>query len=215
MAKINYQLSMKSILSYLSSSLAFALLLTSCGPPMDVYLRNDTAAKLACQAPRPSAPVKVFVRGQVEWNGKSASIANGYFTGRLKSTISKINGFTIVPEKEADLVVQVKRNNKYDISAMQRATNAVVRHEVAGTAVSNDYDHWFTITSPRGSWSGNVPHGLFFVMGDASAVKVDGFHYGYGDGQGKIASLVLADETMLSQVVVYALLQAQKAGCYK
>jgi hypothetical protein len=195
--------------------LLIASLLASCAPPMDLVLKQSASQKLACERPKPASAIKVFVRGEVEWNGKSASIANGYFTKRLKNVISGLDGFSLVPENEADLKIIVKRNNKFNLDEISRAATSVARKEVPAATANNDYDQWFVINGSGKTWSGNVPHGLIFIYGDPNAIKADGLLYGVGKNEGTFKSLVSADEAMLTQVVIYALKQAQLAGCYR
>jgi hypothetical protein len=192
-----------------------ASLLSSCMPPMEVMAKNSAMRNLACAKPIPESPVKVYIRGEVQWNGKNRPIANGYFSKRLRNTVSSLEGFSVVPEREADLKIHVKRNNKYDRREMNNAVKAVQSGAASMGVVENDYDQLFTITGPNRKWSGNVPHGIYFIVGDESQANIDGFDLNIGANHGMIKSLFLADEFMLTQVVTYALKQAQLAGCFR
>jgi hypothetical protein len=171
---------------------------------------------MAKSAPVHALPIKVYVSGDVSWAGKPAPIANGYFKQRLKNVFKTIPGYKLTAKNSADLVIHVKRNNKFIRREMMDKVNKVARRQSLCETSPNLYDHTFKITGPKGVWEGNVPHKIMFVYGDIKYASEIGQSFKAGE-EGKfleISDLVMADEAMLSQVVIHALSQAHSSGIF-
>lgn len=198
---------------------AFTFLQSSCSPlPLAAIIDSSQTKKLAAPVPSPSKPVNASVTCDVSWGGKPAPIANGYFKKRIINSLSTIPGFLVTKDSESTLKIHVSRNNKWDSKSMSQKTRKVVNKESSGEAVVNNYDHYFTISGNGKQWSGNVPHTIYMVIGDVTSTGVQGLIFsGTNETSGgtlNTMELVQGDEAMLKQVIIYALYQARKAGCY-
>lgn len=200
--------------------LAMAIM-PSCMPFKTVSVIDPSISRsMPKELPKVSKTTKVFISGDVSWGGKPAPIANGYFKKRLKNVIQASTGYEYAKEKEADLIVYVKRNNKFDKADIQRKINRLIRKQSNCEIVANMYDHVITINGSGKSWSGNVPHTVHMVMGDGRQSSVVGqSNTMHRQGASILTALewddaVAADEAMIRQVLGKAFLKAKQAGCY-
>jgi hypothetical protein len=199
-----------------------SLLASSCSPvPMSVIVNPVTSKKIAAPIPVPNHPIKTYVTGDVSWGGKPApfGIANGYFKSRLTNSLNTIPGFTFTKESEAELIIHVSRNNKMDSGEMNAKIRKVISKESTGEAITNNYDHFFKIDGNGKEWSGNVAHGMYFIVGDPSAPGIIGEVYSgttseHG-GAPNFSETIKGEEAMMRQILIFALDQAKKKGCFK
>lgn len=207
----------KSLLGLLGAG-SLAFLACSCVSPIKQTIVIDPAiaATMPPAPPGVTHTVKVSISGDVSWGGKSAPIANGYFRKRLKNVVTSLPGYELTKESDADLVIYVKRNNKFNKNEAREKALKVARKQSAGETVPNLYDHVFTVKGPKGSWSGNVPHTVYFLYGDSRVSPVVGQNYIGAEHGGGLQwdDLVAGDEAMLRQVVCKALAEAKSQGCY-
>jgi hypothetical protein len=194
-----------------------SLLLASCAlPPMSAVIDPNASKKLASNEPRPSNPIKTHVVCDVSWGGEPAPLAKGYFTKRLTNALASISGFVPSTEKEADLVIKVSRNNKWNKAEMNEKVKRVTSKQTDGEAILNKYDHFFQISGQGKTWSGNVPHQLYLVVGNTTSTNVTGQIYsGTSGGVLDFKEMTQCDEAMIREVLVYALNQAKRSGCFR
>ena len=212
-------LKMHSSSLFKAAAILFVIIgLPSCVSPVKqtCIIDSSIAATMAKSAPVQALPIKVYVSGDVSWAGKPAPIANGYFKQRLKNVFKTIPGYTLTSKSSADLVIHVKRNNKFMRKEMMEKAIKVAKRQSLCETSPNLYDHIFKITGPKGVWEGNVPHKIMFVYGDIKYASDIGQSFkGAEEGNFlEISDLVMADEAMLSQVVIHALSQAHASGIF-
>ncbi len=102
---------------------------------------------------------------------------------------------------------------------MNSKLRRVISKESTGEAIANNYDHFFKITGNGKEWSGNVAHGLYMVVGDLSAPGVVGQIYnattGPSGGGINYSEVIKGEEAMVREILISALDQAKKKGCFK
>ena len=200
--------------------IAAAAVFPSCMPFKQVVVIDPEISKSMPKAlPEVEKTTKVYITGDVSWGGKPAPIANGYFKKRLKNVINSSPSYEYSNEKDADLVVYVKRNNKFDKADMKLKVNRLITKQSNCEVVPNLYDHVCTITGSGKSWSGNVPHTAHMILGDGKQSSLVGESYtgsqsGFAPTAIEWDDLVAADEALLKQVLGKAFASAKKAGCY-
>jgi hypothetical protein len=201
----------KKLITVVACSFLFA----SCTPPMSAVIDQSSSKKIAAKDPVSKQTTKVYVECDVSWGGEPAPIARGYFTKRVTNALITIPGFTLSDKENSVLMIKISRNNKWDKSEMNEKLKRVISKQSDGEAIVNKYDHFFHITGQGRTWSGNIPHQIYMVVGNTTSSNVAGQIYtGSSGALLDFKELTQGDEAMIREVLVFALNQAKNSGCF-
>ncbi len=178
---------------------------------MTYVIDKTKSDKLFSEIPTFSKPLKIHVTATERLNGDAIVFGNSYLESCMKKSIKTIPGLMISNVKDADIRMTVYRNGAVDMKDMNNKINRVMKGYSQCEVCYYNMQYGVSIAGINSNWAGNITHGTYFVFGDLAQSGVSGALYACDS----FKSIKSMDEEMCKQVLVKALHEAKKNGCYK
>ena len=201
---------------YTFAAAACVSLLTSCGPSLTYVIDPSRSNQIAVGIPTMAKPLKVSVSAKELLNGDSVPFGNAWMKSCLKNSVKTVPGLIVANDKEAELSISVVRNGSASMKELKGKLKRVVSGMSSSEVIYYNLSYFYTITGNGKTWSSNIPHGYYLVVGDTASSGVHGQIYTASDKRTVVdfSSVKALDNEGTRQTLIKALAEAKKAGCF-